>query len=139
MSEQGACFRVLVVEDNPHVTELFSYALKRLCQELLGGVVRVDLQEAADGHEAWTLLEASARADEPFDLVILDLMLPVLDGLEVLARMRANRSLASTPVLVVTAADAEACRAASDQGANEVLRKPVQLRQIRSALERLLR
>ena len=137
-NENGSTFRVLVVEDNPHVTELFSYALKRLGQELLGGDVVIDLHEASDGHQAWTRLDAGSEGADFFDLVVLDLMLPVLDGLEVLSRIRAKPSLASLPVLVVTAASVETCQEAADAGATDVLRKPVQLSRIRSALERIL-
>ncbi|MFW5878921.1 MAG: response regulator, partial [Myxococcota bacterium] len=73
-----------------------------------------------------------------FHLVVLDLNLPVLDGLEVLGRIRSSPETAGTPVLVVTAADQETCDEARARGADEILRKPVQLAQIREALARLL-
>ena len=77
-------FRVLVVEDNPHVSEIFRYAFKRIVFERLGRAVEVRVEEAGDGHVAWQRLQDAAAHGVGFDLVVLDLMLPVLDGAEVL-------------------------------------------------------
>jgi len=131
-------FRVLVVEDNPHVSEIFSYAFRRIVNERLGRDSEVEVEGAADGYEAWNKLEQNAGTPRAYDLVILDLMLPVLDGVEVLRRIRANPSLAELPVLVVTAGDDEACAEAKENGATAVLRKPVQFAQIRVAVAELL-
>ncbi|MDF1564171.1 MAG: response regulator [Deltaproteobacteria bacterium] len=131
-------FRVLVVEDNPHVSEIFRYAFKRIVAEKLGDEVEVEVAGATDGHQAWSKLEETLTTAQPFDLVILDLMLPVLDGTEVLARVRANETLAPLPVIVITAGDEDACREARSAGATEVLRKPVQFAQIREVVGVLL-
>ena len=61
------------------------------------------LVEAADGEEAWTLLEAEG---EPFYAVLLDRMMPKLDGLTVLNRMMAHEKLKNIPVIMQTAAGA---------------------------------
>lgn len=127
-------FRVLVVEDNPHVSEIFRYAFRRIVAEKLGDNVDVEVEGATDGHQAWNKLEETTTGAPAFDLVILDLMLPVLDGTEVLARIRKHEALASLPVIVITAGDDEACREARTAGATEVLRKPVQFAQIREVV-----
>ncbi len=131
-------YRVLVVEDNPHVSEIFRYAFRRIVSERLGQDVAVDVDGAADGHQAWTRLESMADGEARYDLVILDLMLPVLDGTAVLERVRAHPSLASLPVIVITAGDDEACQEARAAGATEVLRKPVQFAQIREVVGALI-
>jgi len=88
--EPQAGGRILVVDDEPHIVELVRY---NLVQE--GFEVGV----AHDGHEA---LE-KARTESP-DLVILDLMLPYIDGLEV---CRQIRKASSVPILMLTAKDGE--------------------------------
>ncbi len=144
-SESKKPFRVLVVEDNPHVSEIFRYAFRRIVAEKLGDDIEVEVEGATDGHQAWTKLEATATGDgdeagiePPYDLVILDLMLPVMDGTEVLTRVRKKPSLVNLPVIVITAGDDEACREARAAGATEVLRKPVQFAQIREVVGILL-
>jgi CheY-like chemotaxis protein len=129
-------FRVLLVEDNPHVAELFQYAFQRMVSERFDVGTAIRVEQASDGHAAWQCIEAAAN--DPFDLVVLDLNLPVLDGKEVLTRIRATPTLAGLPVLVVTAADQEACDEALAKGASALLRKPVQMKDMRAALEQLI-
>jgi signal transduction histidine kinase len=83
--------RVLVVDDN---------RVNRLT--LARGVEREGhgVTTAADGQEALDLLAA-----EPFDLVLLDIVMPVLDGFAVLERLRADAELSSVPVIVISAVD----------------------------------
>ena len=81
--------RVLVVEDDPAIQELISLHLR-----LEGyGVV-----PSADGREALRL----ARA-EPFDLIVLDIMLPGLDGISILGAIRRDSANQATPILMLTA------------------------------------
>lgn len=139
MADSGGktAYRVLVVEDNPHVSEIFRYAFRRIVNEQLGDDVEVQVDGVADGASAWESLEASATGVH-FDLVILDLMLPIMDGAEVLQRVRAHEGLKDLRVLVITAGDDEAVKGARELGANEVLRKPVQFAEIRDVVARLL-
>lgn len=107
-------FRILLVEDNPHVAGLYRFALRRLKP------LAVDLEDVRDGHEA---LRAIAR-QRP-DLVLADLRMPVLDGVELLRRLRAAPETQALPVVVISAADREMRLAAEEAGADAVLRKPV--------------
>ncbi len=131
-------FRVLVVEDNPHVSEIFRYAFKRIVFERLGRAVEVRVEEAGDGHVAWQRLQDAAAHGVGFDLVVLDLMLPVLDGAEVLSRMRQDEACCKVPVLVITAGDGETVARAKAAGADAVLRKPVQFKEIREVVARVV-
>jgi CheY-like chemotaxis protein len=99
---------VLVCDDEPNLRELIRVSLGP------GWTVR----EAGDGEEALML----ARSLEP-DLVILDLMMPRLNGLDVLSRLKADPGLARTRVLVVTAQPASEVEA-REHGADGVIVKP---------------
>ncbi len=101
--------RLLLVEDDPKISRFLVKGLRE--EQYL-----VDLVE--DG------LEAEARAaDDEYDAILLDVMLPGLDGFEVCRRLRAQGI--DTPVLVITARDAVADRVAGlDAGADDYLVKP---------------
>ena len=104
--------RVLVVEDDPRVRVLVHRAL-----EEQGYAVT----DAADGPRAIEAVDAQA-----FDVIVLDVMLPGFDGLEVVRRLR--RAENATPVLLLTARDAEAeIVAGLDAGADDYLTKPFAL------------
>lgn len=103
--------RVLVVEDDPEISR---FIVRGLREEHYV----VDLIE--DGRSA---LEMATDTADDYDAIVLDLMLPELDGFEVCRRMRAKR--VDTPVIIVTARDAVTDRVtALDAGADDVLVKP---------------
>ena len=102
---------ILVVDDEPPILELVRYTLED---------EQIRVLEASDGTQA---LEA-ALAARP-DLILLDVQMPRLDGLEVCRRLRANASLAGTRIVMLTAAGQDADRARGlAAGADEYLTKP---------------
>lgn len=102
---------ILVVDDEPPILELVRYTLED---------EQIRVLEAADGVQA---LEV-AHASRP-DLILLDVQMPRLDGLEVCRRLRADTALDGTRIVMLTAAGQEADRARGlAAGADEYLTKP---------------
>ncbi|WP_299443421.1 SpoIIE family protein phosphatase [uncultured Rhodospira sp.] len=87
--------RALVVDDNRRSRDMLAGLLKAL---------DYDIALASDGDEAWDLLE---REGDSFDVVLLDRRMPRMDGMEVLARIKATPHLQALPVIMQTAADSE--------------------------------
>lgn len=117
---------VLVVDDEPLLTELLEF---RLSARDYNPII------ARDGREALERLEDSAP-----DAVVLDAMMPVHDGFEVLRRMRASEAHAHTPVIMLTARRGEQdVVSALELGANDYLLKPFMPEELLARLERLLK
>ena len=105
-------FHVLVADDEPHIGRIIKMKLEQ-------GPFRVTL--AYDGREALDLL----RRETDVDLVLLDLMMPHLSGLDVLAAMKADTRLHDLPSIILTAAGQEQQHhKALELGASEFLTKP---------------
>jgi len=112
--------QIMLIEDNPDDRDLTIRALKK--NNILNPVT-----VARDGAEALTmLLEDDHRDQRNPALILLDLNLPKVDGLEVLRRIRADQRTRVIPVLVLTSSIYEQdLRTAYDLGANGYIRKPV--------------
>jgi len=117
------CKTILICDDEPALRELVRASLD-------DGYL---FAEASDGLTALEL----AREVEP-DVVVLDLMLPRLGGLEVLARLRADKHLRDVPVLVITAWN-EAREDVLAAGAADFTSKPFDPDALRAAIENLLK
>lgn len=114
---------VLLVEDNPSDAELTIRALR-------AAGVSIPIAVASDGPEALAYLLDSANRPLPC-VVLLDLKLPKLDGLDVLARLRENKRTCRLPIVVLSSsAELPDIRAAYDVGANSYIVKPVDFEEL---------
>jgi len=118
--------KILVVDDEPDAVELIEFNLKG---------AGFDVLTAADGEEALRL----ARGHVP-DLVLLDLMLPEVDGLEVCKILRRDSTTASLPIVMVTAKAGELDRVLGlELGADDYVTKPFSPRELVLRVKNLLR
>jgi DNA-binding response OmpR family regulator len=116
--------RVLIAEDEPHIVESLRFILKR---------EGYDVSDAGDGEAACRALQRSRP-----DLVILDVMLPRLNGFEVLRRLRADPALDGLPVIMLTAkGQTQDRRTAEDIGADVFITKPFSNRDVVDHVQRL--
>ncbi len=118
--------KILVVDDEPDAVELIDFNLKAASFEVV---------TAADGNEALK----KARASLP-DLIVLDLMLPEVDGLEVCKILRRDPATAAIPIIMVTAKAAEIDRVLGlELGADDYITKPFSPRELVLRVKNLLK
>jgi DNA-binding response OmpR family regulator len=114
---------ILLVDDEDSVQKVLAFPLERDGHRVI---------QARDGEEALTLFE-----DEQIDLVVLDIMLPKLDGLEVCKRLRATSTV---PIIMLTARDDELDKVIGlELGADDYITKPFSIHEFRSRVRALLR
>lgn len=124
----GAHATVLVVEDSPTMRQLLTYALMRLGD--------IEVLEAEDGLDALRKLAARAA---PVELVITDINMPNLDGLKLIARLRADDATRDVPIVVITTDSGEGDRErAMSLGATSYIEKPLQAPKVLEVARRLL-
>jgi len=115
--------RILLVDDEQSIQTLLSYPLRKDGYEVV---------QATDGQEALTRF-----TEATFDLVVLDVMMPRLDGLEVCRRLRARSSV---PIIMLTAKADEIDKVVGlELGADDYITKPFSLREFRSRVKAALR
>ena len=118
--------RILIVDDNETNRDILVTRL---------GVHGYELLQAADGEEALV----AAKQHLP-DLILLDVMMPKLDGIEVTKRIKADKAMPFTPIILVTAkADSKDIVAGLDAGADEYLTKPVDQTSLVARVKSVLR
>ncbi|MEO8578122.1 MAG: response regulator [Gemmatimonadales bacterium] len=116
---------ILVADDEAHIGRIIKIKMEQ-------GPFRVSL--AFDGQEAVDILEQ----DDPVDLVVLDLMMPRLSGLDVLDRIRASDRWKHIPTIILTAAgEQDYERDARDSGATDFLTKPFSPKKLYSLIANL--
>ncbi len=127
---------ILLVEDNPDDAELTCRALEK--SNVLN---RVDV--VSDGRQALDYLMHQGKykdldSDHCPELVLLDLKLPKIDGLEVLKAIRGHEPIKLLPVVILTSSDEERDIVESySLGANSYIRKPVDFKQFTQAIDHL--
>jgi DNA-binding response OmpR family regulator len=119
--------RVLVVEDEADIAELVKHTLERM------GDMQVETVESGDA-------ALKVTVERPPDLIILDLNLPGLSGLEVCRILRSRPHTAATPIMMVTARTSERDRVAGlDLGADDYITKPFSLKEFAARVRAMMR
>ena len=119
--------RILIVEDSPTMRQLLVFALRRL--------KNVEIIEAQDGMDG--LRKVSS---DHFDIALVDINMPVMDGLKLIRLMRGEETLKDIPVIVITTEGANEDRdRALALGANEYLTKPIQANRVLAVVKSLLK
>ena len=125
MSETDLRQHVLIVDDTPEYILIGAAALEHCAK----------IQATSNGPEALQLMQT-----HPPDLVLLDIIMPEMDGFEVLGRMRKDPVLKDIPVLMLTAeSEIDTVVTALDMGANDYLRKPFDFAELTARSRSLLR
>ncbi|MGN7612086.1 response regulator [Magnetococcales bacterium HHB-1] len=123
---------ILLVEDDPAAVQIAKHAFKK------SGVATERITVAVDGEQAlaW-LFETSSSSIQP-RLILLDLKLPKVDGLEVLKRIRQEKRTQDIPVIILTNSDEERDVVRGyDLGANSYLKKPIDFQALIDLLKQL--
>ena len=126
MHLSGTQSTIMVVDDNPDMVTIV-----KTISEIKG----YGVQSAYNGLEVFNLLQ-----EQKSDLILLDIMMPEMDGLEVLTRIKGNPDTASIPVILLSAkALDEDIRVGYKLGADEYITKPFTRTQLMTSINRLLR
>jgi DNA-binding response OmpR family regulator len=121
MTERTA--RILLVDDEQSIQELLSFPLRQDGYEVV---------QASDGREGLELFRQSS-----FDLVVLDVMMPRMDGFELCQKLRARSTV---PIIMLTAKSEEVDKIVGlEIGADDYITKPFSVREFRSRVKALLR
>ena len=133
---QMGTIEILLVEDNPNDEELTLYALKK-------NKITNHIQVVHDGEEALEYLFCTGayshrKINEPPKVVLLDLKLPKVDGLEVLGKIKADKRTKTIPVIMLTSSQEERDIVESYQlGVNSYIVKPLDFEQFIDAVRQL--
>lgn len=115
---------VLVVDDYPDFRKIISIVLKRYGYDII---------EASDGYEA-----VEMAVEQHPDMILLDLAMPVLDGIEAVKAIRRHASLEDTPIVAISAYHDLYNEQARQAGCNAVLAKPVRIEQLEPIVSKYL-
>lgn len=127
--DTGRRYRVLLVDDESHFCFAAGLALRQS---------GMDVYSAGNGREALEMLIASREKQNPFDMIITDIVMPVMDGIELIDNMK--RQDLNIPTLVITGfLDIEYREALQVRGINHTLEKPFLPRQLIEAVEGIIR
>jgi len=130
-SQQSDPPRILIVEDDPEMVELMQSML---------GLVRCQVQVAYSGEEALSLLRREATAGREIDLILLDIMVPEMDGYEIVTRVKADPELCNTSIIMTTALDSVSNKTLGlGLGADDYLTKPFDPQELLARIDAVMR
>ena len=130
-TQQSVAPRILIVEDDAEMVELMQSML---------GLVRCEVQVAYSGDEALALLQREASAGHEIELMLLDIMVPEMDGYEVITRVKADPDLRNTSIIMTTALDSISNKTLGlGLGADDYLTKPFDPQELLARIDAVMR
>jgi uncharacterized protein (TIGR02266 family) len=132
-ADSPVTFRVLLVEDNVVVRDMFRYGIQKLSARKRFPGTRLQVEEAENGKQAWDIMKRKM-----FDLLVLDLYMPVMDGRQLIEHVRSDDKLKDIPIIVVSSGGKEDREAALAAGADLFLAKPIKLKEMVETVEALI-
>jgi CheY-like chemotaxis protein len=122
--------KILIVEDEPVNAEVASVMM-----QAAGHIVG----HAANGEQGWAILELTTDSDGSFDLILMDVLMPVMDGITLTRKIRASGRYPNLPIVGMTAkataADKQECL---DAGMNVVITKPFRNKELLAVIGEVL-
>lgn len=119
-------FNILVVDDSPTTRHLIAFTLKKLPD--------TNIVEATDGGDALKKLSSGN-----FDLILMDINMPVMDGLKLVGLLRGDPKYKDTPIIIITTEGAEEDKKrAMAIGANAYISKPIQTQELLRTINQFL-
>jgi uncharacterized protein (TIGR02266 family) len=125
-------FRILLVEDNALVASMYAAALRRLSET--DHIPGLGIEVASDGAEAYDRL----LRGPPIDVVVTDVFMPILSGITLVEKIRAEPSLVHLPVVVISSAGEKERERLAALGVTLFLRKPVSYQDLANTIRALL-
>jgi two-component system NtrC family sensor kinase len=123
--------RILIIEDSPEMAELMRNML---------APVRCQVKDTRSGEEALSFMRREAEAGREIDLVLLDIMMPEMDGYEVIARLKADSVLRKTSVIMTTALDSIHDKTLGlGMGADDYITKPFDPQELLARIDAVMR
>lgn len=126
-------FRVLVVEDNPHILRIIQEGLRSAARKRFEARFAFDVWKARSAPEAMSLLE-----EHDFALLIADIHLGGVAGTKVIEEVRNDPALEAIPIIAISAGDESTRKRALNAGADVFIAKPMRLLHIVETMQRLL-
>jgi len=124
-------FRVLLVEDNALVASMYTAALRRFCET--DHVTGLGIEVAAGGEEAYRRLVREPR----IDLLVTDVFMPGVSGIDLVERIRAEQALAELPIVVITSGGERERQQLASFGISLFLQKPVKYEELVATVRHL--
>ncbi|HEY66923.1 MAG TPA: response regulator [Thermoflexia bacterium] len=129
--QQSSPPRILIVEDDVEMLELLQNIL---------ALVRCQVHIAHSGEEALTFLQREAAAGREVDLILLDIMMPEMDGYEMIARVKADPALRNTSIIMTTALNSVSDKTLGlGLGADDYITKPFDPRELLARIDAVMR
>ncbi|MBU0704736.1 MAG: response regulator [Chloroflexi bacterium] len=130
-TQQSPTPRILVVEDDAEMVEMMQHML---------ALVRCEVLVARSGAEALTVLRRESAAGHEVDLILLDIMVPGMDGYEVIARVKADPALRNTAIIMTTALSSVSDKTLGlGLGADDYLTKPFDPQELLARIDAVMR